>query len=167
MADPERSALGDLARESHAARRCDEAVKPGVAAPLDDSVYEGLAGFRGAMRRFLAFSEAKLTAAGITSQQYQAMLVIKVNPNGAIMIRDLAGEMLLQPNGAVQLVDRLVNVGLVERRQSPDDRRSVLVTMTAEGNHVLERLAADHLQEMLRREPLLAESLRLLRYLGR
>ncbi|MDX8527808.1 MarR family transcriptional regulator [Mesorhizobium sp. MSK_1335] len=167
MADPERSALGDLARENRAARRRVEAIDPAVAAPLDDSVYEGLAGFRGAMRRFLAFSEAKLTAAGITSQQYQAMLVIKVHPTGAIMIRDLAGEMLLQPNGAVQLVDRLVNAGLVERRQSPDDRRSVLVTMTAEGSRLLELLAADHMREMLRQEPLLAESLRCLRHLGR
>ncbi|CDX11845.1 Transcriptional regulator (modular protein) [Mesorhizobium plurifarium] len=167
MTTPERSALGDLANENRVAPHRGEAFGPAFAPPLDDSVYEGLAGFRGAMRRFLAFSEAKLTAAGITSQQYQAMLVIKVHPSGAVMIRDLAREMLLQPNGAVQLVDRLVNVGLVERRQSPDDRRSVLVAMTAEGSQVLERLAADHLHEMLRQEPLLAESLRQLRRLGR
>ncbi|PDQ18560.1 MarR family transcriptional regulator [Mesorhizobium sanjuanii] len=119
------------------------------------------------MRRFLSFSEATLTAAGITSQQYQAMLVIRVHPARAIMIRDLAKEMLLQPNGAVQLVDRLAGAGLVERRQSPTDRRSVLVAMTGEGSHLLERLAADHLREMLRQEPLLAESLRRLRNLGR
>lgn len=167
MTTSKRSALGDLANESRVASRGGEAFNPAVASPLDDSVYEGLAGFRGAMRRFLAFSEAKLTAAGITSPQYQAMLVIKVHPSGAIMIRDLAREMLLQPNGAVQLVDRLVNLGLVERRQSPDDRRSVLVVMTAEGSRTLERLATDHLHEMLRQEPLLAESLRQLRHLGR
>ena len=133
----------------------------------DDSVYEGLAGFRGAMRRFLAFSEAVLTAAGITSQQYQAMLVIRVRPGRAIMIRDLARELLLQPNGAVQLVDRLANAGLVERQRSPDDRRIVFVAMTAKGDGLLEWLAAAHRHEMLRHEPLLAESLRRLRHMGR
>lgn len=130
---------------------------------LDDNAYQGLAGFRYALRRFLAFSDAAASAAGVTSQQYQAMLAIKVHPDQAIMIKDLALQMLLQPNGAVQLVDRLVGAGLAERRQSSTDRRSVLVVMTDKGAGLLERLAADHLQEMFKHEPLLAESLRRLR----
>ena len=42
----------------------------------DLALYAGLAGFRFALRRFLAFSEAVTSAAGVTSSQYQAMLVI-------------------------------------------------------------------------------------------
>ncbi|TPJ56819.1 MarR family transcriptional regulator [Mesorhizobium sp. B2-7-1] len=181
VAERERPALGDSAHENRVARRrgwtdvvASQTIDPAddtfdlvESTALDDSVYEGLAGFRGAMRRFLAFSEATVTAAGVTSQQYQAMLAIRVHPDRAIMIRDLARDMLLQPNGAVQLVDRLVSAGLVERKQAPSDRRSVLVTMTVEGSHLLEKLAADHLREMLRQEPLLAESLRRLRHLSR
>lgn len=83
-----------------------------------------------------------------------------------MMIKDLAHQLLLQPNGAVQLVDRLVEAGLALRRPSPTDRRSVLVAMTADGVELLESLAADHLREMLKHEPLLAESLRRLRSLG-
>ena len=132
---------------------------------LDDSAYEGLAGFRKAMRRFLAFSETKLKTAGITSQQYQAMLVIHVHPGRIIMIGDLAREMLLLPNGSVQLADRLVDAGLVERRQAPTDRRSVLIALTVNGTGLLETLAADHLQGMLHQEQLLAESLKRLRRL--
>ena len=79
------------------------------------------------------------------------------------MIRDFAREMLLQHNGAVQMVDRLVAGGLVERRHSPTDARSVLVSLTENGTAVLERLAAQHLVELLRQEPLLAKSLRGLR----
>ena len=41
---------------------------------VDPSVYEGLAAFRLALRRFLAFSEAATGAAGVTAQQYQALL---------------------------------------------------------------------------------------------
>jgi DNA-binding MarR family transcriptional regulator len=134
---------------------------------LDDNAYQGLAGFRYALRRFLAFSEVAASAAGVTSQQYQAMLAIKVHPDQAIMIKELARQMLLQPNGAVQLVDRLVNAGLAARRQSPTDRRSVLVILTEKGAVLLERLAADHLQEMFKHEPLLAESLNRLRRMER
>lgn len=67
------------------------------------------------MRRFLSFSEVALTDAGITSQQYQALLVIKAAPEGRVVMRELADQMLLQHNGAVQLADRLVPAGLAQR----------------------------------------------------
>ncbi len=134
---------------------------------LDPSLYEGLAKFRYALRQFLAFSEAETHEAGVTPQQYQALLVIKTHPEGAIMVRELADQMLLQHHGAVQLIDRLVRAKLVERRQPPTDRRSVLVTMTHKGAKLLERLACNHIRELLKHEPLLAESLRRLRHMGR
>ena len=134
---------------------------------VDSSVYEGLAAFRLALRRFLAFSEAATAAVGVTSQQYQALLVIKTHAAGAIMIRDFAEQMLLQPNGAVQMVDRLVASGLVERSHSPTDGRSVLASLTTKGSAVLADLAAQHVKELLAQEPLLAESLMQLRAMGR
>ena len=133
---------------------------------LEPALYEGLAAFRHALRQFLAYSEAMARELGVTPQQYQVLLLIKTHPDGAIMIRDIADQMLLQHNGAVQLIDRLVNAGLVERQHSPTDRRSVLVTMTAQGQKLLEHLASNHLKELLKREPLLAESLRRLRHMG-
>jgi DNA-binding MarR family transcriptional regulator len=134
---------------------------------LDATLYEGLAGFRYALRQFLAFSEAVTREAGVTSQQYQALLVIKTHPGGVIMIKALADQMLLQHNGAVQLIDRLVNAELVERRQAPTDGRSVLVAMTAKGSRLLGQLAANHTRELLKQEPLLAESLKRLRRMAR
>jgi DNA-binding MarR family transcriptional regulator len=71
--------------------------------------------------------------------------------------------MLLRPNGAVQMIDRLVDAGLVKRRHSPIDRRSALVSTTAKGASVLKRLASQHVRELLDQEPLLAESLKRLR----
>lgn len=132
-----------------------------------NELYEGLSGFRFALRRFLAFSEAVSGEAGVTPQQYQALLEIKTHPEGAIMVRDLAERMLLKPNGAVQMVDRLVNAELVTRKSSPTDRRSVLVSLTDKGEALLDLLANNHIKELLRREPLLAESLKRLRRLGK
>ena len=137
------------------------------ASVLDVDLYEGLAGFRYALRQFLAFSEAVTREVGVTPQQYQALLVIKTRLGGAIMIKDLADQMLLQHNGAVQLIDRLVNADLAERRQAPTDGRSVLVTMTRKGSKLLEQLATNHIKELLKQEPLLAESLKRLRRIAR
>jgi DNA-binding MarR family transcriptional regulator len=139
------------------------AVRRSNAVGLDLAQYDSLARFRSALRRFLAFSEAATREAGVTPSQYQALLVIKTHPVRAIMVRELAQEMLLKPNGAVQLVDRLSAAGLVVRRESVTDRRSVLVALTARGGALLERLAAAHISELLKQEPLLAESLRRLR----
>ncbi|WP_104666916.1 MarR family winged helix-turn-helix transcriptional regulator [Ensifer adhaerens] len=134
--------------------------------PLDPGVFSGLAGVRLAMRRFLASSEIELSRAGITSQQYQALLVIKAAQQNRIRMRGLADEMLMQHNSAVQLVDRLEAAGLVERAPSPIDKRSVLVGLTALGETVLDALARKHLVAMLANEPLLAESLTRLRELA-
>ncbi|WP_324765458.1 MarR family transcriptional regulator (plasmid) [Sinorhizobium meliloti] len=134
---------------------------------LDPGVFEGLAGVRLAMRRFLSFSEAVLSEAGVTSQQYQALLVLKVAPQSRIMLRQLAEEMLIQHHGAVQLVDRLVAAGLALRIPAADDKRRVLVTLTEYGERVLNFLAKRHLGAMLDNEPLLIESLSRLRALAR
>jgi len=134
---------------------------------LHRSQYEGLAAFRHALRQFLAFSEAATQAAGVTPQQYQALLVIKTEARGEVMIRVLAERMLLQHNSAVQLIDRLASADLVARKHSPTDARSVLVALTAKGSKLLEQLASNHFDELLRHEPLLAESLRRLRRMER
>ncbi|MGV4791969.1 MarR family transcriptional regulator [Rhizobium sp. F40D2] len=131
---------------------------------LDQRVFEGLAGMRLAMRRFLIFSEATLSAARVTSQQYQALLVIKVG--SMITMGALAEQMLLQHNGAVQLVDRLAMAGLAQRIPSLEDKRSVFITLTSEGKALVEALAKVHLEGVLANEPLLAESLSMLRSLA-
>jgi DNA-binding MarR family transcriptional regulator len=130
-------------------------------------LYEGLAGFRFALRKFLAFSEVATRAAGVTPWQYQAMLAIRTHPAGAIVIRELADQMLLQHHGAVQLVDRLCKAGLARRTHSAKDRRSVLVVLTAKGARLLARLASEHRDELMKHESLLAESLARLRNIER
>jgi DNA-binding MarR family transcriptional regulator len=135
--------------------------------PSDLALYESLAGFRFALRRFLAFSEAETRAAGVTASQYQAMLAIKTHPNGAIVIRELADQMLSQHHGAVQLVDRLCKAGLARRTYSVKDRRTVLVVLTSKGTRLLGRLASAHKNELMRYEALLAESLTRLRNIER
>ena len=131
--------------------------------PLNPDAYQGLAGFRSALRRFLAASEGLCREGGITPQQYQAMLAIKTRPAANMAIKDLAEQLLLTHHATVQLVDRLCKAALAARQPSPTDRRSVYVALTERGEQVLDHLAAQHLEEMLRQEPQLSSSLERLR----
>ena len=130
--------------------------------PIDRQRYLGLAHFRYALRRFFAASERLSAEAGVTSPQYQAMLAIGV-ASAPLTMKDLAEELMLQPHAAVQMVDRLQKQGLVERRASPSDGRSVLLALTEAGEAMMESLAALHLDEMLKQEPRLTEALQRLK----
>ena len=133
---------------------------------VDQEHYLGLAGFRHALRQFIAASEMINRAAGTTQQQYQAMLAIKTWPYETMSMKDLAEQLLLTHHAAVQLVNRLARSGLAQRTASADDRRSVLLTLTPKGGGLLDDLAARHLEEMLRQEPALSASLRRLKRMG-
>jgi DNA-binding MarR family transcriptional regulator len=134
---------------------------------LDPESLHGLAEFRFALRRFLAASETISRLGGVTPQQYQAMLAIKTSPTRDMSMKDLAEQLLFTRHAAVQLVNRLASAGLARRTPSRDDRRSVILTLTAEGEALVERLASEHLSAMLRQEPSLTRSLRRLRRMSR
>jgi DNA-binding MarR family transcriptional regulator len=121
---------------------------------MDAERFRGLAGFRQGMRRFLAASESISRAAGVTAQQYQALLAIKAAESSQLAMKDL-----------VQLMDRLETAGLAERRPSERDRRFVFVALTEAGDTLINDLAERHLEEMLRQEPQLRSSLNRLKRL--
>ena len=113
--------------------------------------YAQLAEFRFALRTFLRFSESAAEEVGLTSQHYQAMLILRASAGGPIVtIADLAQQLLLKHNSAVGLVDRLENEGLMERVRSETDRRKVELRLTPRGREVLGELAAAHRQELAR-----------------
>jgi DNA-binding MarR family transcriptional regulator len=130
---------------------------------LDPELLRDLAGFRYALRQFLAGAEAISKAAGVTQPQYQALLAVKTWPSEAMTMKDLAETLSLTHHAAVQLVDRLTKAGLAARSPSRTDGRSVLLRLTPAGEALVDRLAAQHLQEVLRQEPLLSRSLRRVR----
>jgi DNA-binding MarR family transcriptional regulator len=132
---------------------------------IDPESYQSLAGFRLALRRFLAAAEGISKASGLTQQQYQALLAIKTLPSNVMTMGDLAEQLLLTHHAAVQLMNRMSIAGVAERAPSSTDRRAVLLRLTPAGEALVERLAALHLQEVLRQEPQLTRSLRRLKRL--
>lgn len=127
--------------------------------PVDKESLDGLAGFRRALRRFLAFSEAAAKSAGITTQQYQALLAIKTDVHLSTTVADLADELLLKHHSAVGLTQRMAAAGLVTRIRSPANRRKVVLVLTEDGEAILADLAQRHRDELLRHGDLIQQSL--------
>ncbi len=122
--------------------------------PSDDiskAEYEAMAEYRYAIRRFLRFSEEAAREAGLTPQQYQLLLAIKGYPGRErANITELAERMQLDHHSTVGLVDRTAERGLVRRRHDKDDRRQVHVSLTADGEQLLRKLAHLHREELVR-----------------
>jgi DNA-binding MarR family transcriptional regulator len=125
------------------------------------SDYQALAEFRYQIRKFLHFSEQAVQAAGLERGQYQLMLAIKGIPEGVRpRIRELADRMQIQHHSAVELVNRLETGGYVKRERAREDRREVLLALTAKGERTLEELALHHHEELQNAAPDLVASLR-------
>ena len=73
-----------------------------------------------------------------------------------VTINDLAQQLLIKHNSAVELVDRLAKENLVVRQPSAVDRRKVQLQLTGRGRQVLARLAAVHRAELQRIGPVLS-----------
>lgn len=118
--------------------------------------YRTLAEFRYLLRRFLAFSEGAAKSAGLKPRQHQALLAIKgFGADEPLAIHDLAEQLGIQHNSAVELVDRLVEVGLLDRHPDSWDRRKVRLVITEAGERHLSALSAAHLDELRRLRPAL------------
>ena len=129
--------------------------------PLPTSQYEQLAAFRAALRSFLHFSEAEAGRVGLSSQQYQALLAVRASGEaGQPTINDLARQLFIKHNSAVELVDRLVQQHLVRREPVREDRRKVRLCLTTKGRRVLARLASLHRAELRRVAPVMGRVLR-------
>ena len=126
-----------------------EARSKRIATGLTKTNYEALSDFRFALRRFLAFSESAARQAGLTPQQHQALLTIKgAQDADSVSIRLLAERLLINHNTAVELVDRLVAAGLVERSRDTEDRRRARLELTGMAERRLQSLSAAHLKEL-------------------
>jgi DNA-binding MarR family transcriptional regulator len=111
--------------------------------------YQAMAELRYQIRRFLRFSEQAARNAGLEPQQHQLLLALKGLPgNVKPTIGVLAERMQLQHHSTVELIDRLVGRGLILRLRATDDKRQVLVKLTAEGEAILEQLSLFHLHEL-------------------
>jgi DNA-binding MarR family transcriptional regulator len=77
-----------------------------------------------------------------------------INLKGSVNVRNLAQDLGVTPGNVTSIIDRLVAQGLVERRQSPEDRRIVLLQLTDKGRKKITDIhetGMSHLKRVLAR----------------
>ncbi len=71
----------------------------------------------------------------LSPHQGRALLVVALRPG--LRLSDLADRLRIAPRSATEVVDGLVERGLVTRLPDPSDRRAVLVELTAAGHRTV------------------------------
>jgi len=78
--------------------------------------------------------------AGITSTVFNALRALIQGPAEGMRIRDVGAKMIKRVPDITRLMDRMQRDGLVSRAVNKEDRRSVLVRLTAKGRRKCESL---------------------------
>ena len=123
-------------------------------------VIQLLAKFRSEIRRFLRFSEEAATAAGLEPQQHQLLLQIAGTPDGTLAtVSHIAEVMSLRHHTVVELSKRCELAGLVRRTHDLNDRRCVVLKLTAQGQKALRQLSEVHARQLRELAPSLIQAL--------
>ena len=93
--------------------------------------------------------DAHLRAAhGLTLNDYEVLLFLSWAPQLRMRPVDLARGVLLTQGGVTRLLDRLEQVGLVERARCESDGRVVFACLTDEGLETLRDAATTHVTDV-------------------
>jgi DNA-binding MarR family transcriptional regulator len=110
---------------------------------------EALSEFRYRLRCFLRFSEDAARAEGVTVLQYQLLLHVCGFPGREwATVGEIAERLQSHHHGAVALVSRCEEMGLVKRKAHPENKRQVQVHILPKGRKCLERIAALHRDQL-------------------
>lgn len=121
-----------------------------------DADYASLLEFRTALRRFNHWSEQQAKTVGLTHAQHQLLLAVKGHRGTQEpTIGDVADYLLLRHHSAVELVNRVQALELIERHRDTADGRIVRLRLTPRGEECIERLTALHVAELHQLAPLL------------
>jgi DNA-binding MarR family transcriptional regulator len=86
--------------------------------------YAALAELRHQIRRFVRFSEDVSRNTGLKPQQHQLMLTLKGLPDGTRpCVGEIAERLQIKHHSAVELIDRLVAGGYIQRHRGAADTR--------------------------------------------
>ena len=99
------------------------------------------------------FFETIVNVDGITAHQVMTLKTLKAQDRMCKM-SDVAAMRFLTPAAATGIVDRLIHLGLVERRFDENDRRVILLTITPEGEKklaIIERQFMEAMEQFLER----------------
>jgi len=94
--------------------------------------------------------DAELHGHALSLADYEILVNLSAEPAGELRMTELAARTLVSRSGLTRRLDRLVESGLVERRNCPTDRRGVYAVLTDLGRRRLEDAAPTHVEGVRR-----------------
>ncbi|GAB3837480.1 hypothetical protein GCM10028799_76690 [Kribbella italica] len=88
--------------------------------------------------------EAGLAPLNVSMAELDVLLALNAARPRGVRMSDLAERRLMSSGGFTRLADRLEERGLIERRRSTVDGRSLEMVMTAQGRALLRRARRQH-----------------------
>ncbi|HEU5271630.1 MAG TPA: MarR family transcriptional regulator [Jatrophihabitans sp.] len=122
------------------------AKRSSLATDVDDLVTAVLTASRvlvGVSVRSLAQVEGMVTAT-------QLRTLVVLDGHGEMNLNRLAELLGVTPSTAMRMIDRLLNAGLVTRRDNPANRREVVLGLTDQGRQVVREVTSARLAEIAR-----------------
>ena len=83
----------------------------------------------------------------LTLPQFDVLVQLHRRPEG-MTSRELTRELLVTAGNVTGIVERLVRLGLAERRPVPQDRRAVRVRLTGRGRQLMRRIIPRHRRDV-------------------
>lgn len=116
--------------------RTTAAATPASTDPDDIQVESIIADFHDTLFALKCATSERLLRLGVSMAQLNILYILR--RSGEMPMSRLAEVMNVSFSNATGLIDRMEERGFIERTRVPEDRRIVLVSLTAEGSRVLE-----------------------------
>lgn len=92
--------------------------------------------------------EAALEKHHLSLGQFDILATLRRHgPKGGLTPTQLLESVMLSSGGMTARLDKLADAGLIERKSDPDDRRVVVVELTAKGRRVIDTATATRFDE--------------------
>ncbi|WP_405976250.1 MarR family transcriptional regulator [Streptomyces sp. NBC_00988] len=88
--------------------------------------------------------------AGMTHSDYILLAHLSSIPQGRLTMSELAERLKITRSRLTHAVTRLQDAGYLDRHEDPENRRSQLAVLTAQGREFLERAAPGHVEAVRR-----------------
>ncbi|MCC9310265.1 MarR family transcriptional regulator [Kitasatospora sp. RB6PN24] len=125
------------------------ALVPGAGeSDFDRAVDEVSAAVMAASRLLVAISARALASVAPQLTLPQLRTLVGLEGGGPGKLADLAATLGVNPSTAMRTVDKLEALGLVSRRTNPENRREVVLSLTAEGHRLVEQVLAHRHREI-------------------
>lgn len=88
-------------------------------------------------------SSSMLRNYGLTFAQHTALRVLEASPTGQTRITDVSKTMLVSGANLTGVAKRLAKIGLIIRKDHPNDERVTLLEITPKGKQLLDNISSD------------------------